>query len=89
MGYVDYVGGNDVDSKKYKKIVPVFLTVSNEYFKYFGVLLQSIINHANTACFFDVIVIIDEEISDDNFGKLEIILSGIDNFRVRFLILMS
>lgn len=84
MGYVDYVGGNDVDSKKYKKIVPVFLTVSNEYFKYFGVLLQSIINHANTACFFDVIVIIDEEISDDNFGKLEIILSGIDNFRVRF-----
>lgn len=84
MSYVAYVGINDLDSKKYEKTIPVFLTVSNEYFKYFGVLLQSIINHSNTSCFFDVTVIVDEIISDDNYRKLEIILSGTDNFRVRF-----
>ena len=65
-----------------KKNIPVFFSTDDNYSPYSAVLIQSIMNHANTKNNYDI-VILKERLSADNEKKLLDLQNGHDNISIR------
>ena len=69
--------------------IPVYLTVSEEYFKYFCVLLNSIFENLEGDGNLDIILIVDNPISDHNIQHLNDYLLDKPRISVRFFDIRS
>ena len=64
--------------------IPIVVRISDYYTPYFAVLLQSIINNANTSNYYDIIVLANN-ISKDNKQNITYMLDGLDNISIRYI----
>lgn len=66
-----------------KNDIPVVLFASNLYAPYAGVLIQSIIDHANEKNNYDIIIL-ERDISEENQRLLKLLEAAHDNISIRF-----
>lgn len=66
-----------------ERVIPVILSSDNTYSIYMGVLIQSIIQHSSSQNNYDIIIL-HTDISKENQMLLKRLISGKNNFSIRF-----
>ncbi len=68
-----------------KKVIPVFLSISNEYYKYFSALLVSLSENLSSNEYLDIVVFSTEDLNETNTICTERIKKRYGNFNLRYI----